>query len=132
MKVNFEQFEAYYGQHVKIVGEIFTQLHRQLEEKEREVKGRMDQFFVKKLQQCQEIEQDLAYLIETLQTYREENRDTNSLTESLYVYSSFKVIKKTMKTLNLDYISYANKNVNLLEYNKGKYDDAVTSLLKFH
>ena len=37
-----------------------------------------------------------------------------------------------MKTLNLDYISYANKNVNLLEYNKGKYDDAVLSLLKFH
>jgi hypothetical protein len=35
MKVNFEQFEGYYGQHVKIVGEIFGQLHRQLEEKER-------------------------------------------------------------------------------------------------
>ncbi len=71
MKVNFEQFETYYGSHVKIVNEIFTQLHRQLEDKEREVKAKMDQFFVKKLQQCQEIEEDLSYLIETLQTYRD-------------------------------------------------------------
>ena len=53
MKVNFEQFEAYYGQHMKIVGEIFNQLHRQLEQKEKEVRAKMDNFFVKKLQHSQ-------------------------------------------------------------------------------
>jgi len=37
-----------------------------------------------------------------------------------------------MKTLNLDYISYANRNVSLLEYNKEKFDSALIGLVKFN
>jgi hypothetical protein len=37
-----------------------------------------------------------------------------------------------MKTLNLDYVSYASKNVNLLEYNKSPYNSALTVLIKFN
>lgn len=48
---------------MKVLGEVFAQLHRELEIKERQVRERMDEFFVRKLRQCQEIEQDLSYLI---------------------------------------------------------------------
>lgn len=37
-----------------------------------------------------------------------------------------------MKTLNFDYVSYANKNVNLLEYNKNPYHSALGVLIKFN
>lgn len=36
-----------------------------------------------------------------------------------------------MKTLNLDYVSYAKKNVNLLEYNKFPFDAALRGLISF-
>ena len=58
-----------------------------------------------------EISEDLHYLQETLRDFRQNNRDNSNLNELIYLYSSFKVIKKTVQSLSFDYIPYEQKDI---------------------
>lgn len=64
-------------------------------------------FFDAKFRECDEINQDLTYLNTVLQEYKDNsNKENYTFNELIYMFTSFKVIKNTIKTLNLDYIPY--------------------------
>lgn len=65
-------------------------------------------FFDAKFRECDEINQDLTYLNTVLQEYKDHsNKENYTFNELIYMFTSFKVIKNTIKTLNLDYIPYS-------------------------
>lgn len=69
------------------------------------------------MQECQEIETDLQYLAQILKEFRENNKENCSFSELLYLFSSFKVIKTTIKNLNLEYLPYS-KEPQVIELGK--------------
>ena len=75
---------------------------------------------------------DLAYLNQILKEFKESNKENCTFNESIYLFSSFKVIKGTIKNLDLDYISYS-KQPNLIEHIKlTTIKDNIRNSIQFH
>lgn len=52
------------------------------------------------------------------------------MSELVYNFTSFKVIKQTVKVLDLDFLSYG-KDVSLMEINKYDLMESLKDMLKF-
>lgn len=87
-------------------------------------------FFDLKFKECDEISQDLSYLSEILHEYKEKSgKDSATFGELVYLFTSFKVIKSTIKSLNLDYIPY-QKEIAIVEINKYHNKDLFKDFVK--
>ena len=78
-----------------------------------------------------EISEDLHYLGETLREFRFNCKENTSLNDLTYFYSSFKVIKKTIKSLSFDYIPYENNDIRIVEFDRDLTERVERELVKF-
>lgn len=106
---NEEVFRSSLDSSLRALASHFAEIHREAEAIEKQAREELSAFFEGKLQECQEIDTDLQYLAQILREFRENNKDNCSFSELLYLFSSFKVIKTTIRNLNLDYLPYSRE-----------------------
>lgn len=106
---NEEVFRSSLDSSLRALAGHFADIHREAEAMERQAREELSAFFEGKVQECREIETDLQYLAQILREFRENNKENCSFSELLYLFSSFKVIKGTVRNLNLEYLPYSRE-----------------------
>lgn len=89
----------------------------------------MANFFEGKLQQSKEICADLDYLASILREYRDSFRDNSPLNELVYLFTSYKMIRSTLRNLDLEYLAY-NRDITLADIHRRPLKDAIDGLIR--
>lgn len=125
---NRQLFESALRQYQSIIEGEFEELHQLLKKREMEVAAGVENLFQTRIDEYGKVLTDLEFLRTSLREFREHNnKENSSLNAVVYMFSAYKIIRKTVKNIDMNYLQYVPQDLSVIDLDGRQLKEAIAS-----
>jgi hypothetical protein len=126
--VNRQLFESAMRQYSDIIEAEFDEIRKALKKREQEVTTAIEQLFQTRIDEYGKVLTDLEFLRLSLKEFREHNnKENSSLNAVVYMFSAYKIIRKTVKSIDMNYVQYTPQDLSVVELDRRALNESIAN-----